>query len=210
MVSCFPATKQIRINKLGPYVLCVIASVFILPVVVYLFWTMQQPEWKQKLSCFDANKNNWNRSLFNYSCELIMIHPYCVSAVDPCHIINYHVIIVLVLVYTFDHSNIRLHIYLYCRCVCVIYQQRRYIFDLRQLRCFLVPIFSTSWKHSAKIRLNEMPSKTCISWNKFSVQIDIVKYTILCKCSLNGCYNDGKIYPIENTHFLSNESSEML
>ena len=70
-----------------------------------------------------------------------MIHPYCVSAVNPCHIINYHVIIVLVLVYTFDHSNIRLHIYLYCRCVYVIYQQRRYIFDLRQLRCFLVPIF---------------------------------------------------------------------
>ena len=70
-----------------------------------------------------------------------MIHPDCVSAVNPCHIINYHVIIVLVLVYTFDHSNIRLHIYLYCRCVCVIYQQRRYIFDLRQLRCFLVPIF---------------------------------------------------------------------
>ena len=25
--------------------------------------------------------------------------------------------------------------------MCVIYQQRRYIFDLRQLRCFLVPIF---------------------------------------------------------------------
>lgn len=70
-----------------------------------------------------------------------MIHPDCVSAVNPCHIINYHVIIVLVLVYTFDHSNIRLHIYLYCRCVYVIYQQRRYIFDLRQLRCFLVPIF---------------------------------------------------------------------
>ena len=209
MVSCFPATKQIRINKLGPSVLCVIASVFILPVVVYLFWTMQQPEWKQKLSCLDANKNNWNRSLFNYSCELIMIHPYCVSAVNPCHIINYHVIIVLVLVYTFDHSNIRLHIYLYCRCVCDISTTPIHFWS-QTIKMFPCSYFSTSWKYLAKMRLNEMPSKTCISWNKFSVQIDIVKYTILCKCSLNDCYNRGKTYPIEHTHFISNETVEML
>ena len=55
-----------------------------------------------------------------------------------------------------------------------------------------------------------MPSKTCISWNKFSVQIDIVKYTILCKCSLNDGNNSGKIYPIAHTHFLANNTGEML